>query len=93
MGFQEVRRIFATVSAAPAGERKQLLDRLCPPGTDARSEIEELLACDAADTSGFEPPDLANRLTLDDPLAGLLLQQGDFVGPYRIERLIAEGGL
>ncbi len=93
MGFQEVRRIFATVSAAPMHERDQLLDRLCPPGTDVRGEIEELLACDSADTSGFEPPALSSRLDLDDSISALLLQPGDLIGPYRIERLLAEGGM
>ncbi|MEL7483275.1 MAG: serine/threonine-protein kinase, partial [Planctomycetota bacterium] len=93
MGFQEVRDIFSTVSTAPAHERARLLDELCPPGTDARSEVEELLACDSADTTLFEPPQHVNRLFGNDQLATLSLQPGDTIGPYQIERLIAEGGM
>jgi serine/threonine protein kinase len=93
MGFQEIRQIFSTVSAAPPGERERLLDSLCPPGTDLRGEVEELLACDANASSALEPPETPALILMDDVLEQLTLNTGDSIGPYVIQRLLAQGGM
>lgn len=93
MGFQEIRQIFSTVIAAPPEQRDRLLDSLCPPGTGIRGEIEDLLARDSDDSLALDPPETAERLFTGDALEQLTLQPGDNIGPYAIQRLLAEGGM
>ena len=93
MGFQEIRQIFSTVIAAPPDQREHLLDSLCPPGTGIRGEVEDLLARDIDDSLALEPPETPARVLIDDALEVLTISAGDTVGPYIIQRLLAEGGM
>jgi eukaryotic-like serine/threonine-protein kinase len=80
----EVKEILAEALELPAGRRETLLDQRCRGRPELRRELEELLAA-AAEEDGF--------LDREPPLPAPALAEGELLGPYRIERKLAEGGM
>ncbi len=89
-----LERLFRAARLHPAGERAAFLDAACPDDAALRAEVEALLALDAqADDEDF----------LGRPATGLVGGQaeappadpltGETVGPYRVLRLLGEGGM
>lgn len=90
--WARVTAIFGQASEVPEVDRAELVTQLCQDDEDVRSEVLALLDADQDD--GFleagarvQPGDLL------DAAGGLTLAAGDVLGHYRIERLLARGGM
>jgi serine/threonine protein kinase/Tol biopolymer transport system component len=79
----EVKAVLAEALELPAGERSALLDLRCGGNPALRREIEALLS--ASDGPGF--------LDSEPQLSGPVMTPGEVLGPYRIEKKLAEGGM
>jgi hypothetical protein len=89
--WTRVEEIFAEAAAIPAHQRQAFLDRVCGDA-DTRHEVLSLLNADA-DANDFlsEPAiDLFARQISRD---GWILQPGDAVGAYTLERRLGVGGM
>ena len=101
MNPERWRRIEAVFHGAldrdEGGAREAYLDRECAGDAALRAEIEALLRSDSAKTSGIIDTPIAGVLAAaaaprdDDAPAGL--PDGTLVGPWRIRREIASGGM
>ena len=84
--WREAKALLAESLDLPADRRAAFLDLRCGGNPALRREIEALLA--ASDGNGFldgEPPRL--------PGPGQAIAEGEVLGPYKIERKLAEGGM
>ncbi|HXR35364.1 MAG TPA: hypothetical protein VN754_05415, partial [Candidatus Binataceae bacterium] len=87
--IERVREVFEAASAEAGAAREALLRRECDGDEALRAVVERMIAADA------EP-----HVFLDQPLAagtqafeGPVFEAGSLVGPYRIIRGIASGGM
>jgi len=86
--------LFRVAIELSGDERTRFLDGECGSDLALRSEVESLIASDAADWSGLERPPLTAgiRVLVDD--AGAALAPGAVVaGRYRVLERIGEGGM
>jgi serine/threonine-protein kinase len=89
--WNEVQRIFAAARERQGDDRLELLDQECGSRAGLRRQVERLLAGDSGDAALAIEDRLLGRVEgVDegDPLAA-----GGRIGPYRVERLIGEGGM
>jgi serine/threonine protein kinase/tetratricopeptide (TPR) repeat protein len=82
--WQVVKAVLDEVLEAEEGGRESLLAERCAGDPDLRREVEALLAADERATDFLR--------TVTPPAPGAL-PQGEEIGPYRIVRLIGEGGM
>lgn len=80
--FANIRTLFEQLIELPADQRPAFLDQQCADDPELRRELEQMLDAVEVDTGFLEPP-----VQSDDPAAP------DTIGDYRIERLIASGGM
>jgi len=89
---QRVHEIFDEVVDMPPEQREASLADRCAGDTELMAAVQSLLQSDEATDAFLEPP-------VASALAGLMAQEvaadlvGTLVGPYRIKRLIASGGM
>ena len=87
--FQRLRALFDELTELPPGERETRLEALRTESVSLHDELFELLA------DGTEADGVASALerlaspVIVEPAPGL----GDAVGPYRLLRLLGEGGM
>jgi tetratricopeptide (TPR) repeat protein len=87
--FARVRRVFEEALGIGGTSRLRWLDYACAGDADLRAEVEELLAVDAAaDPTG---DGLLPRRWLQNRLDQAL--DGARIGPFRLVRLLASGGM
>lgn len=85
--WAQIRRIFAAASRLSGTERERYLDAECGDDTGLRREIEELLAsADGADGN-------VESIVGEAAQALASHQEGRSIGPYRIRRVIGQGGM
>lgn len=88
--WKRVRSAFETASELPESERSTFLDRALGSESSERREVDRLLALAPESTGFLTPPP-------DDAVAALLSPEIDLVGKrvasYRLEKLIASGGM
>ncbi len=92
--FHRVREVFEAVCTHANGNRFAVLENLCPDEPDVRSEVEALLRHSDAPAFDFDSAAVNLGALLAD-VSGekqptVLPKQ---VGPYRILRLLGEGGM
>lgn len=75
---------------APA-EREGYLSAVCGDNDHLRSEVRSLLSAHDCADRFLDPPDLGHRGSMSDPSPSEYL--GRQVGPFRLEELIAVGGM
>src|SRR5437016_4005010 len=91
MDPQRVEETFATaVSQETRREREQFLEAVGSEDPELCARVRALLRANDSAGDFLSPP----LLTADGPLAehAALEQVGDWIGPYRIDSLIGEGG-
>ncbi len=87
--WRQVRSILEGVLARTGSERQAALERGCGDDAELRQEVESLVA--AHDTAGtFIDRPIA---TLSDPEEEVGESVGEVVGAYRLDRLLARGGM
>lgn len=89
---ERVEAIFKSVLGHAPDDRAAFLASACAGDESLRSEVESLLAADCAAGGFLDAPSsaLASKFPADDPPMSLV---GRRIGRYRIERLIATGGM
>jgi serine/threonine-protein kinase len=91
--WERLERLIDAVLDLPPGERREVLERECPDDPALRNEVLEILE------AGHKPAPLLDRpaARLDTVIAQVTGERPvpipDRVGPYRVERLIGEGGM
>src|SRR5262245_34295821 len=88
--WQRVRQIFEQALEKSAGERAAFLQRECAGDDELRARIEALLAADAA-ASGFT--DLLDSRVIAGVGDRFTPGAGTRVGSYRLQRVLASGGM
>jgi serine/threonine protein kinase/tetratricopeptide (TPR) repeat protein len=83
--WERLWELFHAAREQPASERLAWVAASCDDDAELRREVEELLAAEAAAPAALERP--AALPAGEDPLLGCR------VGPYRVERLLGEGGM
>lgn len=101
--WQRLRPLLDQLLDLPDDERAAALDRLCAAEPDLRPDLEALLAADAAaeragsDAALVRPVQGVARGWLDEGAARATAEAGGWLGrtlgPYRILRLLGEGGM
>ena len=84
--WQELRALFAAAMAQPVNERAAFLANECGDRPELKAQVEDLL--ESADTADADFVALVQRAAAD-----AVGDVPDTVGPYRILRLLAEGGM
>ena len=98
--WARVKTIFDAAVACPAGDRPGLLREMCGDDAGLQSNVESLLAADAANPSSFAPSvDGGTRGRVFDAVADVLdartggLSPGDRLGDYEIRGFLGAGGM
>lgn len=93
--FRRAEEIYFEVVELPRSERARVILNACAGDETLRTEVESLLAHSDAGSRFLATPaigaDLVASIANDSPATDELL--GSSVGPYRIERRIASGGM
>jgi serine/threonine protein kinase len=90
--WRRVSALLHEAVARPPVERAAFLDQACANHPDDRREVESLLRHHEGDASFLEDGLGRVAAELMSP-TGRPLHEGDQVGPYRVEREIARGGM
>src|SRR5262249_17391243 len=85
--WAQIEELFATLVEVPPSEQARELDRLCGADSDLKRELQSLLSHDAPGQKLIEVP-----LALDGEDAETEMA-GRRIGPYRLIRLIGQGGM
>ena len=89
-GWQRVKELFGAALERPPGERSAFLEGVCgPEESDVRREVEALLAAHGSSSSFLEVP--ASALAPPPSERGLV--DGQALGPYRVLRVLGQGGM
>jgi serine/threonine-protein kinase len=93
--WQRVGEIFDVVVDAPAGERAEVLSRLCADDVELRREVEALLAADADATTFEHGVDSARGAAAADWIESASEAQSadERIGPWRLLRELGRGGM
>lgn len=85
--WQTLNRLLADALAQPAESREQWIDEQCAGDPSLAAELRELLTYDSEQTGGLSEAIAKASARVTDTLIGTA------IGPYRITRKIAEGGM
>jgi serine/threonine protein kinase len=88
--WRKVDSVFQEALQRDPAERDAYVREVCHGDTDLQREVVSLLA-NHQETTGFEPWAAQAAAQLID--GRVLLQPGQFLGPYRIDSFIAAGGM
>lgn len=92
--WEEVQRVFHRVADAPEASRERLLAAECGDDEALREEVLSLLRSDAAGLAALDGGlARAARAVLDSPPESLSTLQPQQIGPYRLLRVLGEGGM
>lgn len=86
--WDQIQTIFKSVVQAPPALREALLRQACHGDADLQAEVQALIVADS-DTVSLLDGVAADAVELVDDLS----LEGTFAGPYRLERLLATGGM
>ena len=91
--WQRVGEIFDAVVEASAGERAEVLARLCADDAELRREVETLLAADASATAFEHDADSARGGVAADWAEAVDAEAHRRIGPWRLLRELGRGGM
>jgi len=89
--WQRVEEILDETLDMPTSQRAAFLDEACAGDPQLRAEVEELLADDEEADGFMESPAGETLLGHEAPPEARL--EGRQLGPYRVERRVAAGGM
>ncbi len=92
VSWQRVDELFDAAAGMSEHEQSEYLARVCAEGSELRTQVERLLAADRGARRFLERPVARMSASLPPP-AGPRGGDPSRVGPYRILRLLAEGGM
>jgi len=87
-----IGELFNLARSLSSGDRQRLLDERCAGDAELRAEVEALLDADAAATAALDTAVVARSLGRA-AVNTVATDLPDRIGPYRIIRLIGEGGM
>ena len=91
--FDRIQKIFEEVCDLPPAERPVRLRVLCGDDADLLRNVEELLRADLRSSWFLDQPlGSADRL-MQDIATGIEAPLPDRIGPFRVRRLLGEGGM
>jgi serine/threonine protein kinase len=90
--WERVTALFAEARERPDAERAAFLQQACPDDPGIRAEVLDLLAGDR-DDAFLERGARVQPVDLLDDAGGHAFAPGESLGHYRIERLLARGGM
>jgi serine/threonine protein kinase/TolB-like protein/Flp pilus assembly protein TadD len=90
--YQQVKNIYQAAIELDSNRRAAFLDEACANNSALRDDVERLLTYEARQVDFMEAPALAAHDDLLAEGAGPPLV-GQLIGPYRILRLMSEGGM
>ena len=87
--WQEIERLFAAASELPPVDRARFLDEACAGQAAVRAEVDSLLEASGEGERFLDQPpsQLVANLFETGPASATV------IGPYRILRLVGEGGM
>ncbi len=97
--WRRVTEIYDRARAMPAADREAFLARECSDDQAVRAEVASLLAADRDDDflergAVVKPRDLLDMAAgIPSEAAAVVLADGQQLGPYVVERLLARGGM
>ncbi|MHC4943820.1 MAG: protein kinase domain-containing protein [Planctomycetota bacterium] len=95
--WQRIEKIYHDATQKPSGERTKFLDQCCEGDDALREEVLSLLDAQEAVGEFMATPPLEDRMKLDTATSIIereeLAMIGKTVGAYRIEGVIASGGM
>jgi hypothetical protein len=94
--WQRVKRVASDAWARPVAERDQFTLEQCAGDAGLRAEVLSLLESMEQAGERFETPALAmpaSRLAAADALHASVIEPGERVGPWTVERLLGSGGM
>jgi predicted Ser/Thr protein kinase len=86
---ERVRELFEAASAEEGAAREALLSRECDGDDELRALVERMIEADAQPHAILDKPLAADSRVFEGPV----FEAGSMVGPYRIIRGIASGGM
>src|SRR5512139_3351794 len=86
--WARVAELYESAAAMEPAARVDFLAEACRDDSVLRREVESLLGQDQAAVLVDQPVDLAVAAVLDADV-----KTNDYLGPYRVERLLGEGGM
>jgi WD40 repeat protein/serine/threonine protein kinase len=92
--WDQVQVLFEQAVELSSDEREAFLEKACKEDPALKAEVQSLLECDRLASTSFmtpPPPDAEALAAIAGEQADELL--GSDVGPYRVERVIASGGM
>ncbi|MFH2001635.1 MAG: protein kinase, partial [Planctomycetota bacterium] len=95
--WKKIEAIYHAILQKPSEEREAFLDSVCGNDEELKKELLSLLDA-SMDMQGFmSHPPLEDKLRLDTATSLIekedLSLTGTFIGPYRLEKRIASGGM
>jgi serine/threonine protein kinase/tetratricopeptide (TPR) repeat protein len=90
--YERVKQLMLEARERPPAERAAFLAQACGDDEGLRREVESLLSHDAEAPAFLDPPDLASQSGTGAPATAPAVVLGR-IGPYRLARLLGEGGM
>lgn len=91
--LRRIEEVYHGVAALPSGERSSRLEALCAGDTELRAEVEALLRHESSVGDFLEQPAVALQGAALDGAGATDEMLGASLGPWKIERRIASGGM
>ena len=95
--WQKIEEIFHAVSQRSPEEREKFLEERCGDDADLKEEVLTLLAAQKDVGDFMSAPPLEKKVDVDTATSLIAKEElsfiGKSVGPYRLKRLIASGGM
>ena len=88
--LERAKKVIDEATKLPVDERSGYLQEVCGDDADLLNEVRSLLAFEDATPAWAEAPLLPEPLR---PFPETALRPDERVGPYRVERLLGEGGM